>query len=184
MKQSETDKQLVEEVLDGKVEAFNLLVWRWQRQLFNYLLRLTGDPELANDICQEALLKSFVRLKDLRERERFASWLFRIAVNLYRSDRRRPALPIEDSIEPDSHGANPVPFRSGSREMQLTIRSLVARLAPEHREVVLLRVFHGFQFDEMAIILDVPVSTLKSRLSRAFEELRAGLESRNIPSSP
>jgi len=180
--QPETDQQLVEQVLDGRVEAFNLLVWRWQRQLFNFLLRLSGDRELAHDICQEALLKSYVRLKDLRDRERFASWLFRIAVNLYRSDRRRPTLPIEDSSEIDHLAPASGQFHTGTREMQLTIRSLVARLSPEHREVVLLRVFHGFQFDEMATILDCPASTLKSRLSKAFEELRAGLERRDSPS--
>jgi RNA polymerase sigma-70 factor, ECF subfamily len=171
-----TDKQLVEEVLGGSREAFNLLVWRWQRQLYNFLLRLTGDRELARDLSQETFLRGYQRLSELREKEKFASWLFRIAVNLYRSHDRRPALLVEDSVEIDSLGANPGQFRAGTREMELTLRALVSRLAPEHREVLLLRVFHGFQFDELAVILDCPVSTLKSRLNKAFELLRVGLE--------
>ncbi len=179
--ETETDQQLVEQVLGGRIEAFNLLVWRWQRQLYNFLLRLTGDRELAQDLSQEAFLRSYLRLKELRNKEKFASWLFRIAVNLNRSDRRRPKLPIESAAALDGLGATSGPFRPGAREMQLTIRSLVSRLTPEHREIVLLRVFHGFQFDEMAIILDCPVSTLKSRLYKAFDELRAGLGDQKPP---
>jgi RNA polymerase sigma-70 factor (ECF subfamily) len=174
--ETETDKQLVEQVLSGRIEAFNLLVWRWQRQLYNFLLRLTGDGELARDLSQEAFLRSYQRLKELRDKEKFRSWLFRIAINLHRSYQRRPTLLVEATAEIDSMDAKSGQFRPGTREMQLTLRSLVSHLAPEHREVVLLRVFHGFQFDEMAIILDCPVSTLKSRLDKAFEVLRAGLE--------
>jgi len=174
--ETNTDKQLVEQVLDGKMEAFNLLVWRWQRPLYNFLLRLTGDLELARDLSQEAFLRSYQRLKELRDREKFRSWLFRIAVNLHRSHVRRPTLQVEDSAEIDSLAGKLGRVGPGTQEMQLTLRTLVSRLAPERREVVLLRVFHGFQFDEMAVILDCPVSTVKSRLYKAFEELRAGLE--------
>ena len=177
MKQAETDRELVEQALGGRVEAFNLLVWRWQRHLYNFLLRLTGDRSLAEDICQEAFLRSYLNLKELRERERFASWLFRIAVNLYRSDHRRPSPRTTDQVDAvASHGstgeAHPV-----SRETRLAIRALVSRLRPELREVVLLRFFHGFQFDEMAVILDCPIGTLKSRLYKAVDELRAGFQS-------
>jgi RNA polymerase sigma-70 factor (ECF subfamily) len=162
----ETDRELVEQVLGGKQEAFNLLVWRWERQLYNFLLRFTGDADLAKDICQEAFLRSYLRIKELREKERFASWLFRIAVNIYRSDRRRPRLPMDESAELSTLGLPAGGFRPGDREMQLTVRSLIMRLEPEHREVVLLKVFHGFHFDEMAAILNCPESTVKSRLER------------------
>jgi RNA polymerase sigma-70 factor, ECF subfamily len=174
-----TDKQLVEQVLGGKVEAFNLLVWKWQRPLYNFLLRLSGDAELARDLSQDAFLRSYQSLKDLKDREKFRSWLFRIAVNLHRSHVRRPMLQVEDSAEIDSLVGNPGQNHPGREEMQLTLRSLVSRLAPEHREVVFLRVFDGFQFDEMAVILDCPVSTVKSRLYKAFEQLRAGLDRQN-----
>jgi RNA polymerase sigma-70 factor (ECF subfamily) len=175
--EQETDKELVDQVLAGKQEAFNLLVWRWQRQLYNFLLRFTGNADLAKDICQEAFLRSYLRIKELREKERFASWLFRIAVNIYRSDRRQPGLPMDDSSELSDLPLPDGEFRPGARELQLAVRSLVMRLEPEHREVVLLKVFHGFHFDEMAVILNCPESTVKSRLYKAFELLRAGLES-------
>ena len=176
MRTADTDKELVEQALEGRVEAFNLLVWRWQRQLYNFLVRLTGNRSLAEDICQEAFLRSYLSLKELRERERFASWLFRIAVNLYRSDRRRPS-PLAAAAELNDTGDSAGEAHPMSREMLLTIRTLISRLKPELREVVLLRFFHGFHFEEMAGILDCPVGTLKSRLYKAVDELRAGLES-------
>lgn len=176
MTQEETDRQLVERTLDGHVEAFNLLVWRWQHHLYNFLLRLTGDRSLAEDLCQETFLRSYVHLRELRDSERFRSWLFHIAVNLYRSDRRRLPPLAADATELDppcdaSLRAHPVP-----QETQLAIRALVRRLRPELQEVVLLYFFHGFHFDEMAEILDSPVSTLKTRLYKAVDELRAGLQ--------
>jgi RNA polymerase sigma-70 factor (ECF subfamily) len=176
LKQAETDTELVEQALAGRVEAFNLLVWRWQRQLYNFLLRLIGNRSVAEDICQEAFLRSYLNLKELRERERFASWLFRIAVNLYRSDRRRPS-PLAAAADLNGTGDSTGDAHPMSREMQLTIRTLISRLKPQLREVVLLRFFHGFQFDEMAAILDCPIGTLKSRLYKAVDELRNGLES-------
>lgn len=174
MKASEPDTELVEQALAGRVEAFNLLVWRWQKHLYNFLLRLSGDRSLAEDLSQEALLRSYLNLRELREKDRFGSWLFRIAVNLYRSDKRRPS-PLAAAAELNDSGdsigeAHPMP-----REMQLAIRTLISRLRPELREVVVLRFFHGFQFEEMAIILDCPVGTLKSRLYKAVDELRSGL---------
>ena len=181
MKETDTDRQLVEEILGGRVEAFNLLVWRWERPLFNFLLRFTGERELAQDICQDAFLRSYVQLKHLREKEKFASWLFRIAVNLCNSDRRRPVLPIDDSAELSYVAAGD---RDGGREMQLTVRSLISRLPPDHRAVVILKVYCGFHFDEMATILNCPVSTVKSRLYKAFEQLRTALQSGPLHSKP
>ncbi len=182
MTEGQTDRQLVEEVLHGRTDAFNLLVWRWQRPLFNFLLRCTGDRELAQDLCQDTFLRAYVQLKDLREKEKFASWLFRIAVNLYRSDQRRASQRIDGSVQQMTDNVANGPVSSGTREIQLTLRALISRLSPEHREVLLLKVYHGFRFDEMATILDCPVSTLKSRLYKAFELLRSALESQK-PSS-
>jgi RNA polymerase sigma-70 factor, ECF subfamily len=136
---------------------------------------MQGNRSVAEDICQEAFLRSYLNLKELRERERFASWLFRIAVNLYRSYRRRPS-PLAAAADLNDTGDSAGEAHPMSREMQLTIRTLISRLKPELREVVLLRFFHGFQFDEMAGILNCPVGTLKSRLYKAVDELRTGLE--------
>ena len=170
------DRELVEQVLGGRVDAFNLLVWRWQRSLYNFLYRLTGDREQARDLAQESFLKAYTRLKDLRERDKFAPWLFRIAVNQYRSSRRSlPPVDAWDAIALDEMqtGVDPA-----SRELRMTVRTLIGRLTPEQREVVLLKVYEGFRFEEIASILDCPVSTVKSRLYAAFEQLRTGLNAK------
>ena len=173
------DKELVEQVLAGRVEAFNLLVWRWQRSLYNFLYRLSGDREQARDLAQETFLKAYTRLADLRERGKFSSWLFRIAVNQWRSAKRsRPPEEAWDPVTLDETeaagtGADPV-----ARELRITVRALIGRLTPEQREVVLLKVYEGFRFEEIADILECPVSTVKSRLYAAFDVLRSGLNAK------
>lgn len=171
------DKELVEQVLDGRTEAFNLLVWRWQRPLYNFLFRLTGDRERARDVSQDSLLRAYTRLKDLRERDKFASWLFRIAVNQVRSEyRSRQAADAVWGGELEPLDESRGPLDAQTRELQLTVRALLGRLTPDQREVVVLKVYEGFRFDEIAVILDCPVSTVKSRLYAAFDQLKAGLE--------
>ncbi len=169
------DKELVEQVLDGRTEAFNLLVWRWQRSLYNFLYRLTGDREQARDLAQEAFLRAYTRLRDLKEHEKFGAWLYRIAVNQHRSHlRSRAAQEAAWSDELDEAAHEPP--SGASRELRLAVRTLLGRLTPEQREVVLLKVYEGFKFEEIANILDCPVSTVKSRLYAAFEQLRIGLD--------
>ncbi len=171
------DKELVEQVLDGHTEAFNLLVWRWQRSLYNFLFRMTGDREQARDLSQDAFLRAYTRLKDLRDRDKFASWLFRIAVNQYRSQYRSQKSADEGwggELAPLDETQGPID--PDTRELQLTVRALLGRLTPEQREVVVLKIYEGFRFDEISSILDCPVSTVKSRLYAAFDQLRLGLE--------
>ncbi|HEV2386572.1 MAG TPA: sigma-70 family RNA polymerase sigma factor [Candidatus Acidoferrales bacterium] len=179
MTEREADKGLVEEAAGGNAEAFTLLVWRWQRPLYNFLLRLTGDREQARDISQETFLRAYTRLKDLREKEKFASWLFRIAVNLHWSQVR--ARQPGSECEPDGVESSEAPAEA--RERQLTVRELIVRLPAKQREVLLLKVYHGFRFDEIASILDCPESTVKSRLYKAFELIRAGWESQGPPAN-
>jgi RNA polymerase sigma-70 factor (ECF subfamily) len=180
----ELDRELVDQVLDGRTEAFNLLVWRWQRSLYNFLYRLTGDREQARDLSQEAFLRAYTRLKDLREKDKFASWLFRIAVNQYHSQfRGRQARESQSDHSPFDEttdlavATSSAPLDTETRELRMTVRTLIGRLTTEQREVVLLKVYEGFRFEEIASILETPVSTVKSRLYAAFEQLRAGLES-------
>jgi RNA polymerase sigma-70 factor (ECF subfamily) len=177
----QSDKDLVQRVLDGWTQAFDVLVSRWQRPLYNYLLRLTGDPEQARDTSQEAFLRAYTHLKELRDHEKFAAWLFHIGVNSYRSNRRSaPAHNVySDDISLDEIDALPA---EASREMQLTVRELVSGLPDEQREVLLLKVFHGFCFREIADIVGCPVSTVKSRLYKALQQLRTALECPTTPS--
>jgi RNA polymerase sigma-70 factor (ECF subfamily) len=169
------DKELVQQVLDGRVDAFNLLVWRWQRPLYNFLYRMTGEREQARDLAQEAFLRAYTRLRDLKEPDKFGAWLYRIALNQHRSHLRTHAAQ-EAQWSPEIDTELEAPVTVAARELRITVRALVGRLTPEQREVVLLKIYDGFKFEEIAEILGCPASTVKSRLYAAFDQLRAGLE--------
>ena len=165
------DRDLIVKARRGDVEAYNLLVSRWERRVFNYLLRLVGQREDAMDVSQDVFLKAYQNLPKLDDAGKFSSWLFRIAHNEAFSllRRRRPEGEMTGSRGPGWRGAiAPDRAVAGRRER--------ARAAFEdQREAVLLKVYQGFKFEEMAEILDCPVSTVKSRLYTALELLKASL---------
>jgi RNA polymerase sigma-70 factor (ECF subfamily) len=170
------DADLISRVRRGDVEAFNLLVSRWEKRVFNYLLRLTGRPEDAMDLSQEAFLKAYQNIRKLDDPARFGPWLYRIAHNeahsLFR--RRRPETALTDLSGGDAPSErNHAP--GFSMDLSLAVTAALDRLNPEQREAVVLKVYEGFKFDEMAEVLGCPVSTVKSRLYTALDLLKTEL---------
>ena len=166
------DRDLIAKARRGDVEAYNLLVSRWERRVFNYLLRLVGQREDAMDLSQDVFLKAYQNLPKLDDESKFSSWLFRIAHNEAFSllRRRRPEGELtREPRTPDGAG------RLLPIELSLAVESALGRLSSDQREAVLLKVYQGFKFDEMAEILDCPVSTVKSRLYTALELLKISL---------
>ena len=165
------DRDLIAKARRGDVEAFNLLVSRWERRVFNYLLRLLANREDALDVSQEVFLKAYQNLPKLDAVEKFAGWLFRIAHNeafsLLRRKRPEGELPPERS---EVTGGRLLPL-----ELSLAVESALKLLNDDQRDAVLLKVYQGFKFDEMAEILGCPVSTVKSRLYTALELLKTAL---------
>lgn len=199
---TESDAQLVARTRKGNVEAFNYLVSRWEKRLYNYLLRLVGNRDDSLDLCQEAFLKAYQSLHTLQKAEKFPGWLYRIAHNLAYSHLRRPALPESERGGPgqdwSSDGSNDWPtdwpndwedartslrsFASSPRpvfgmELEFAVARALESLTPEQREAVLLKIYHGFRFDEIAEIVSCPVSTVKTRLYAGFARLRELLAS-------
>ena len=171
------DRDLIAKARRGDVEAFNLLVSRWERRVFNYLLRLLANREDALDVSQEVFLKAYQNLPKLDAVEKFAGWLFRIAHNeafsLLRRKRPEAALPPElgnlSGVRPAESG------RLLPLELSLAVESALKLLNDDQRDAVLLKVYQGFKFDEMAEILGCPVSTVKSRLYTALDLLKTVL---------
>jgi RNA polymerase sigma-70 factor (ECF subfamily) len=165
------DTDLISRVRRGDLEAFNVLISRWEKRVFNYLLRLTGRPEDAMDLNQEAFLKAYQNIRKLDDPARFGPWLYRIAHNeahsLFR--KRRPETALEDACAE----RNPAP--GFSIDLSLAVTAALDRLNPEQREAVVLKVYEGFKFDEMAEVLGCPVSTVKSRLYTALDLLKTEL---------
>ena len=172
------DRDLIAKTRRGDVEAYNLLVSRWEKRIYNYLLRITGNREDALDLTQDVFLKAYQNLRKLDDRERFAPWLYRIAHNeaysMFR--KRRPEADSDDLTgEATELGITVGGSSIFPVELSLAVASALERLSPEQREAVVLKIYQGFKFEEMAEILSCPVSTVKSRLYSALDLLKEQL---------
>ena len=165
------DRDLVGKARRGDVEAYNCLVSRWEKRLYNYLLKLVGDREDALDLTQEVFLKAYQALRKLEDPSRFAPWLYRIAHNEAYSllRRRRPEEEIAELAPPWAAS------RLLPAETALAVAAALERLPEEQREAVVLKIYEGFKFEEIASILDCPVSTVKSRVYAALDRLKEAL---------
>ena len=172
------DADLIRQAARGNVESYNLLVSRWEKRVYNYLLRITANREDALDLTQDVFLKAYQNLRKLDDPGRFAPWLYRIAHNeaysMFR--KRRPETDV-DELEPEATetkvtvGGSPV----FPMELSLAVAGALDRLSAEQRETVVLKIYQGFKFEEISEILSCPVSTIKSRLYTALELLKAEL---------
>lgn len=171
------DRDLVNRARNGDVEAYNLLVSRWERRVYNYVLKLVSNREDALDLSQEVFLKAYQSLRKLEDAARFAPWLFRIAHNEAFSllRRRRPEADLVDQPPPSAPGSRMLPV-----ETSLAVASALERLSEEQREAVVLKIYQGFKFEEMAQILGCPVSTIKSRVYTALDVLKKTLAPVNM----
>lgn len=181
-----TDKDLVHRVARGDHEAFNLLIARWEKKLFNYAYRLTGNREDAFDICQETFIRAYEQIQQLKEPGKFSFWLFKIARNFsvshFRQERNRPQ-PVsgdgpEDELDLENLLVSTEPVRIGSGhgfehdEIRLIVEKALDELPFEQRETIVLKIYEGLKFSEIAEIAECPVSTVKSRLYLGLGQLR------------
>jgi RNA polymerase sigma-70 factor, ECF subfamily len=177
------DQSLIEACRAGRVEAFGALVRRYQDRLYPTLLRLTGCAEDAHDLLQDAFLRAFEKLGRFHGDSSFYTWIYRIAVNLALSDRRRrrctrrlPEGPEGMAIDPpDDPGQSDPSLPLERAERDDRVQEALNALAPDHRAVVVLKDLDGLRYEEIAAVLGVPVGTVRSRLHRARGELRERL---------
>jgi len=171
------DADLIGRARRGDVEAYNHLVSRWQKRVYNYLLRLVGNREDALDLSQDVFLKAYQNLRRLEDAGRFAPWLFRIAHNEAYSMFRKRRPESETEAEPEGVGNAINVAGSGvfPIELSLAVTAALDRLSGDQREAVVLKIYQGFKFEEMAEILQCPVSTVKSRLYTALDLLKSEL---------
>jgi RNA polymerase sigma-70 factor (ECF subfamily) len=167
--ESTDDSRLIDRVLDGDTNAFNLLVWQWEKPIYNYIYRMVGNADDSLDLCQESFLKAFRELGSLKDKDRFSSWLYRIAHNACYSRFRKEQGKTFVELDPNV-GASRMPI-----ENRLAVEKALADLPDDQREVVVLKIYQGLKFEEIAAVQDAPVSTVKSRLYMSFEKLRSVL---------
>lgn len=178
MNEDELDRTCVERCLRGERDAFEPLVARYEKALFNAIFRLAGDAEEARDICQEVFVKVFENLGSYDPSRRFFSWLYRVAINetINHLKSRRRWEPLSESLEhPRSNPEHDLQAREQNGEIQ---RALLA-LDPKYRLAVVVRHFLQLSYSEAAQILDLPEKTVKSRLFTARQMLREILEAKS-----
>jgi len=177
-----SDEELARRFREGDERAFEELVARWNEPLLQLAYRLTGDLDAAADLRQMAFLQTYRRLASFRGEARLSTWLYRVVLNLSR-DRRRHA----GADERLHNGVRAEVSVNGRRveppaEAELVRREVVERVsravlelpAPE-REVLVLRQYHELSFPAIAEVLDAPVTTVKSRMTRGMQHLRSRL---------
>lgn len=179
-----SDEMLLQWHLDGDEEAFAALMGRYQRELYNFLARFTGDAALADDIFQEAFLQLHVSGANFDMSRRLKPWLFTIAANkardALRSRARRQAAPLDATIGgDDEHGAYvdlipadvPQPDESSlNLETRRVVQDIVSEMPTGLKTVLLLCYFHEFAYKDIAEMLAIPLGTVKSRLHAALKD--------------
>jgi RNA polymerase sigma-70 factor, ECF subfamily len=170
----EEDRETVRRVLAGDDSAFGRIVTRWQGPLVTLAYRFTRDPGRAEDLAQEAFLRAYRTLGSWREDSAFSTWLFALALNLYRSELRRipqRTVSIEDVAEPRDAGSPDL----GASDRDRAVRAAVLTLPAKYREAIVVFYFHRSDVALAAKTLGVPEGTLKARLHRGRELLRRKL---------
>ena len=172
----------------GDAMAFNRLVLKWEKTVYNVALRLLQDREEAAEATQEVFLLTFKNVRSFRRDSRFSTWLYRIALNhcLTRLKQRPPGTHL--SLEDQMNTANPasqlrVPENQISELVRMEERKLIlsalTHLPPEQQAVIELKFFQELNFEEIAAILEIPLGTIKSRLYAGLEMLKIRLEAQS-----
>ena len=185
METATSDEQIVKRALAGDAEAFGEIVRRWERRIFALAFGMLGREEDAHDATQETFLAAFRNLRGFRGDAKVSSWLHRIAVNQCITRQRRAKVRGETSLEDDmeADGASlSVPASESpahvteSRQTTDAVRRAVQALPTELRQVIVMKEFEELTFQQIAEALDLPLSTVKSRLYTALRQLRMRLE--------
>lgn len=179
--EEDEDKQAVEACVRGDREAFDILVEKYFRKVYNLAYRFVGDPEEANDLAQEIFTAAYQNLKKFRGDSKFSTWLFQIATNRgknrFKYLKRRGHFANrtlgEGNDERESYSREvpderPNPeAQLASKQMQKIVQDVINELEPDHKEIVILRDIEDFSYEEIARMLNLPEGTTKSRLHRA-----------------
>lgn len=183
-----TDTQLIDNILNGDRSRFNTLVWRWEKPLYNFILRYLGNKELARDVTQRVFIRVYKNLSKLREPAKFSSWIYQIASNLCKDEIKK--MNHRDFISLDliqEHNDNdgyrlPEQLREAEgalpdaklnqKQVSSIVQKAIQQLPEEQRVVIIMKEYQGLKFKEIAEALNQPLNTVKSRMYYGLNGLR------------
>jgi len=168
------DGALVRQCLAGDTDAFDLLVERHRRQVYQVCYRFVNNHEDASDLAQDAFLRAYRALHTFKGNSAFSTWLYRVAINVCLnrvSAKQAPTEPLDQREHQDVRGA--LPDREVLREEQAAaVRAAIARLPKKQRATMILRMYHELPHDEIAAILGSSVGAVKANFFHALANLK------------
>ncbi len=173
-----TDVELIKAALAGDQRGYEELTLRYQDRLYRSILLEVDCKMLAEDIVQDAFVRAFMNLGAFRSDCHFYTWLYRIALNARHSYYRKRARSLPMTLLDDASYVSTTPTHdSPSRTVERVeecgqVRSALRRLDEAHRAILILREFEGLDYQTIAEVLQVKIGTVRSRLSRAREQLK------------
>ncbi|GAX88412.1 RNA polymerase sigma factor SigW [Effusibacillus lacus] len=176
------EAKIVTRAQKGDRIAFAELVELYKDKLYNLSYRMLGNPHDAEEMTQEAFLKAYANLKKYDSRHKFSTWIYRIATNccIDRLRKKKADYSLDAPLDSDDGGDMYSVLSSGdspefhviAREQRFELQSAIEQLPPSYRAVVILKYIEDLSMQEIADILALPVSTVKTRLHRGREALR------------
>ena len=186
-----SEEQLIRRAQQGDNGAFEELLLLHQKKVYNLCLRMSANADDALDLSQEAFIKAWRSIGQYQFEASFSTWLFRLTSNVcidfLRRKKRRQETSLTETYDDSDEGAErllpdagPGPEQQAmANETKRELACAMAQLAPDHREILQLRVMEELPYEQIAAILDVRVGTVKSRLARARLSLRKILKEGN-----
>ena len=180
--EANVDKLLVERVQKGDKRAFDLLIQKYQHRIVSLVSRYVSDPSEAQDVAQEAFIKAYRAIKRFRGDSAFYTWLYRIAINTAKNwivaKNRRPPNSDIDASDAEQYAISSrlretsTPERELLREeIENTVFDTIAKLPEDLRTAIMLREMDGMSYEEIAITMECPIGTVRSRIFRAREAI-------------
>jgi RNA polymerase sigma-70 factor (ECF subfamily) len=175
----------------GDADAFEVLVRRHEKRMFNIAYRVIGNYDEAGEVVQDAFIAAYKNIKGFKGEARFTTWLYAICINLSRNRLKRlktrhyregrslddPIMTPDGELLADPPSSEPSALdKLEARDVQQKVQLCINALDAEFREVIVLRDIQGFSYEEISAMLKKPVGTVKSRLFRAREAMRACLQ--------
>jgi RNA polymerase sigma-70 factor (ECF subfamily) len=174
------EKELLKSALGGDVSAFEELILPWQKKIYNITLNYTKNHDDALEISQEVLIKAFKNIKNFKGESSFSTWLFRIASNscidYYRKNSKISYIYVDEEIDNGENSKIKFEIKTSDnepskaylqKELRESIKIALNKIPVELKTVVTLRDIHGFNYEEIASIVNIPLGTVKSRINRA-----------------
>ena len=188
-----SDEELVSRSIGGDADSFNQLVLRWERPIYALAYRTLGREEDARDVCQETFLRAYRALRGFKGQAKFSSWLYRITLNLCRDwirrERRAPTAQAPEGVDlldlaaAEQDTVESVEELVSRRLLGQAVARAMADLPDDQRTAIILKEYHGLTFQEIADLLECPLSTVKTRLYQGLSVLRRQLEQAGIQSA-